>query len=161
MRHNIYVVAAAVGLLATACSGSPHSGTSTTTSGTPIKVLTTTVSQATTTTPAGPTRAAGTDLRSLIPTPSNTNRTDGPDPVHDNGIHLHFLVAGSPTDVMSAYKTALLGMEWTSSTPAHGPRSPSKRIAGATGSQPAPALSRSCREKSEHNWAKGRSWLFQ
>ncbi len=57
MRHNIYVVAAAaVGLLATACSGSPHSGTSTTTSGTPIKVLTTTVSQATTTTAAGPTR---------------------------------------------------------------------------------------------------------
>lgn len=112
MRHNTYVVAAAVELLATACRGAPHSGTSTTRSGTPTKVLTTTVSQATTTA-AGPTMAAGTDLRSLIPTPSKTNRTDGPDPVHDNGIHLHFLVRGSPTDVMSAYKTALLGMKWT------------------------------------------------
>ncbi|HEX5255349.1 MAG TPA: hypothetical protein VFW69_16015 [Mycobacterium sp.] len=114
MRHNIYAVAAAtVGLLATACSGSPQSGTSTTTSGTPTKVVTTTVSQATTTSAAGPTSVAGTDLRSLIPTPPNTNRTDGPDPVHDNGIHLHFFVNGSPTDVMSAYKTALLGMKWT------------------------------------------------
>lgn len=107
MRHNIYAVAAAVGLLATACGGSPRSGTSTTTSGTSTKVVTTTVSQATTTT------AAGADLRSLIPTPPNTNRTDGPDPVHDNGIHLHFYVNGSPADVMSAYKTALLGMKWT------------------------------------------------
>jgi len=42
-----------------------------------------------------------------------TTRTDGPDSIHDNGIHLHFLVNGSPTDVMSAYKTALEGMSWS------------------------------------------------
>jgi hypothetical protein len=52
-------------------------------------------------------------LKSLIPTPVNTTRTDGPDLIHDNGIHLHFLVNGSPTDVMSAYKTALQGMSWS------------------------------------------------
>jgi hypothetical protein len=43
----------------------------------------------------------------------NTTRTDGPDSIHDNGIHLHFLVNGSPTDVMSADKTALEGISWS------------------------------------------------
>jgi hypothetical protein len=46
-------------------------------------------------------------------TPANTARTDGPDSIHDNGIHLHFLVNGSPTDVMSAYKTAIQGKSWS------------------------------------------------
>lgn len=110
MRHQTYVsaaVATAVGLAAAACGGSPGSGTSTTTSGTPTKTFTTTVSQATTTT------NAGTDLRSLVPTPANTARTDGPDTIHDNGIHLHFFVNGSPNDVMAAYKAALVGMTWS------------------------------------------------
>ena len=96
----------AIGLVA-ACSSSPHSSTATTTSTTASRTITTTVSQATTTTSAGP------DLRSLMPTPANTTRTDGPDSIHDNGIHLHFLVNGSPLDVMSAYKTALQGKSWS------------------------------------------------
>jgi hypothetical protein len=107
MRHNIYVAAAVVGLLASACSSSPNSGTSTTTSGTPTKTVTTSVSEATTTS------NAPTDLRSLIPTPANTNRTDGPDSIHDSGIRLHFFVNGAPTDVMNAYKTALVGTSWS------------------------------------------------
>jgi hypothetical protein len=49
------------------------------------QTITASVSQATTT--AG----ADTNLKSLIPTPANTARTDGPDSIHDNGIHLHFL----------------------------------------------------------------------
>jgi hypothetical protein len=110
MRHHIYVSAAAataIGLVAAACSSSPNSRTATATSTTGSKTITTTVSQATTTT------SAGTDLKSLIPTPPNTTRTDGPEAIHDNGIQLHFLVNGSPTDVMSAYKTALEGMSWS------------------------------------------------
>jgi hypothetical protein len=65
------------------------------------------VSQATTTS------GTGTDLKSLIPTPANTARTDGPDSIHNNGIHLHFLVNGSAMDVMGAYKTALQGKNWS------------------------------------------------
>jgi hypothetical protein len=45
--------------------------------------------------------------------PANAARTDGPDPIQDNGIHLHFLVNGSPMDVMGAYKTALQGKNWS------------------------------------------------
>lgn len=96
-----------VGLVAAACNSSPSSGTSTTTSGTPTKTFTTTVSQATTTS------KAAADLRSLVPTPANTARTDGPEAVHDNGIRLHFFVNGAPNDVMAAYKTALVGMTWS------------------------------------------------
>lgn len=107
MRHPTQVAAAAaavVGLLASACSGSPNSGTST--SATPTKTVTTSVSEATTTS------AVPTDLRSLIPTPANTSRTDGPDSIHDGGIRLHFRVNGAPTDVMNAYQSALEGASW-------------------------------------------------
>jgi hypothetical protein len=58
-------------------------------------------------------RSRGHGPESLIPTPVNATRTDGPDSIHDNGIHLHFLVNGSPTDVMSAYKTAIQGKSWS------------------------------------------------
>jgi hypothetical protein len=108
MRHQTYVAAAAtmaIGLVAAGCGGSPNSSTATST--TASQTITASVSQATTT------AAAGTDLKSLIPTPVNATRTDGPDSIHDNGIHLHFLVNGSPTDVMSAYKTAIQGKSWS------------------------------------------------
>lgn len=49
----------------------------------------------------------------MIPIPANSARTDGPDPIQDNGIHLHFLVNGAPMDVLGAYKTALLGKNWS------------------------------------------------
>jgi hypothetical protein len=125
MARGTYMVAGAVtvvGLVAAACSSSPSpnnassspstsavSSTSPTssTSGSGTSSATTSSSAATTPT------SASADLPSLIPTPANTQRTDGPDGIHDNGTHLHFLVNGSPTDAMAAYKTALEGKGWT------------------------------------------------
>jgi hypothetical protein len=116
MKRNAYALAAAamaIGLVASACSSSPNSSTTTTgatTSTTSNTVeATTTTSQGTATTTAG----GSTHLQSLIPAPANSQRTDGPDTIHDNGIHTHFLVNGSPTPVMDAYKTALEGTGWS------------------------------------------------
>jgi hypothetical protein len=67
MSRNLYalvVAATAIGLAASACSSSPNSATNATPS------------------------ATATQLQSLIPTPANTQRTDGPDSIPDNGIHL-------------------------------------------------------------------------
>lgn len=107
MKHGSYVVMAAIGLAAAGCGSSPNSGTTTSTSTTISKTVTASVSQATTTT------SANTDLRPLIPVPPNTARTDGPDPIGENGIRLHFLVNGAPMDVMGAYKTALQQKNWS------------------------------------------------
>jgi hypothetical protein len=57
--------------------------------------------------------ADSAQLQSLIPTPANTQRTDGPDSVADNGIRMHFLVNGSATAALDAYKAALEGKGWT------------------------------------------------
>lgn len=87
MNRNTYVVAAAamaIGLVASACGHSSNSATATTS---PV---------------------SATQLQSLIPTPANTQRTDGPTSIPDSGIHMHFLVNGGGTDVLGAYKTALL-----------------------------------------------------
>ena len=92
MNRNAYALAAAamaVGLVGSACSNAPTSATKTS---------------------SAPATAA--QLQSLIPTPAGTQRTDGPDSIPDNGIHLHFLVNGSSTDVLDAYKTALEGKGW-------------------------------------------------
>lgn len=106
MGRQTYVVAAlAVGVLAAGC-GSPNSTTASGSGVTSVKTVTATMSQ------ASPTSVAGTDLRALVPTPANTQRTDGPDSTPDNGIHLHFLVKGSPGEVMAGYKTALEGASW-------------------------------------------------
>ena len=51
-------------------------------------------------------------LQSLMPTPANTQLTDGPASIPDDGIHMHFLVNGSATDVLAAYKTALEHQGW-------------------------------------------------
>jgi hypothetical protein len=51
-----------------------------------------------------------------VPTPANSQATKGPDRIADNGIHLHFQVNGSPSDVMSAYKAALQGKGWAVTT---------------------------------------------
>jgi hypothetical protein len=91
MSRNTYALVAAaiaIGLVASACSSSPGSTTKTTSP------------------------ATATQLQSLIPTPANAQRTDGPDAIPDNGIHLHFVVNGSSTDVLDAYKTALQGKGW-------------------------------------------------
>lgn len=103
----------AIGLVASACSSSPNSSTTTTgaaTSATSKTIeATTTSSQPTATT----TSSGSAPLQSLIPTPANSQRTDGPDPIKDNGIHTHFLVTGASTQVMDAYKTALEGEGWS------------------------------------------------
>jgi hypothetical protein len=105
-RHSYSFVAAAtaIGLLAAACGNSSHSGTTTT--------APTATGTATTTSPAA-TTSGGTDLQSLIPSPANTQRTDGPNSVQENGIHTHFLVNGSPNQAMDSYKTALEGKGWS------------------------------------------------
>ena len=91
MSRNIYALAAAamaIGLVGSACGSSPNSAT-------------------TTTSPA-----SATQLQSLIPTPANTQRADGPTSIPDSGIHMHFLVNGGGTDVLNTYKTALEGKGW-------------------------------------------------
>jgi hypothetical protein len=91
ISHNAYTLvtaAMAIGLVASACSSSPDS--------------------VTTTTP----HATATATQALIPTPANTQRTDGSASIPDSGIHMHFLVNGSPPDVLDAYKTALEGKGW-------------------------------------------------
>ena len=105
MRPTVCVAAAAAGLAA-ACGGSPYVGISTSTGGNHTNTVTTLVSQATN-------AAAVAYLRSLIPTPARTSRTDGPDPIHDGGVRSHFFVDGSPAEVLGGYKTALLRMNWT------------------------------------------------
>ena len=65
-----------------------------------------------TATTQGPATSGSADLSSLIPTPAGSQRTDGPDAVHDGGTHKHFLVSGAPADVMNAYKGALEGGGW-------------------------------------------------
>jgi hypothetical protein len=55
---------------------------------------------------------AASQLQGLMPTPANTQLTDGPASIPDNGIHLHFMVNGSATDVLGAYKTALEHKGW-------------------------------------------------
>lgn len=102
MRPTVCV--AAVAVVTAACGGSPYVGLSTTTRAPHPTTVTSLVS---------PASAADAYLRGLVPTPATTNRTDGPDSIHDGGIHLHFWVNGSPADVLSAYKTALLDGHWT------------------------------------------------
>jgi len=91
--YTLVAAATAIGLVASACGHSSHSA-------------------GTTTSTAGSTATAA-QLQSLIPTPANTQRTDGPTSIPDNGIHLHFLVNGGGNDVLGAYKTALEGKGWT------------------------------------------------
>ncbi len=93
-------LAVAVGLTGTAC-GNSDSGTKATTS-------------AGTTTSGAPVDSA--QLPSLVPTPANSQVTKGPDSIADNGIHLHFQVDGAPSDVLSAYKTALESKGWAVTT---------------------------------------------
>jgi hypothetical protein len=94
MSRNTYALVAAamaIGLVASGCSSSTNPATKSTSS---------------------TSSTSATQLQSLIPIPANTQRTDGPDSIPDSGIHLHFLVNGSSTDVMDAYKTVLQAKGW-------------------------------------------------
>lgn len=104
MSRNTYALAAvavAIGLVAPACSSSHNSATTTTSA------------------------ASAAQLQSLIPTPANTQRTDGPTSIPNSGIHIHFLVNGGGSDVLGAYKTALEGKGWTVTVVASGGWGPS------------------------------------
>ncbi len=104
-RYGVVPAVLAVGLVTAACGGSGESNSTT---------VTETVSATTTATSAtaAPTSASA-DLPSLIPTPADSQRTDGPDGIQESGVHKHFLVNGAPTEVMDAYKTALEGAGWS------------------------------------------------
>jgi len=115
MRRDSYVMAAAamtIGLVAAACSNSSDSGKTATVTVTTGATSTTSAAAATTSTSAA-TTTGSTDLQSLLPTPASTQRTDGPEPLQENGIHEHYLVNGSPADVMGSYKAALEGKGWS------------------------------------------------
>jgi hypothetical protein len=112
MTRTTYVWAAAAiatGLVAAGCSSTSDSKavTTETTANSAESTASSTSAQA-----IAPSTAS-TDLKPLIPTPANSQRTDGPDPIQESGIHQHFVVNGSPVDVMNLYKTALEGGGWT------------------------------------------------
>src|ERR1700739_3974343 len=93
--YALVAAAMAIGLVASGCGNSHNSATKTT-----------------------PSTAA--QLQLLIPTPANTQRTDGPTSIPDSGIHMHFLVNGPATGVLDAYKTALEGKGWAVTVVASG-----------------------------------------
>jgi len=103
----------AVGLVTAACGGSGGSGSTTVTETVSASSTSTTAAATTATSATAAPTTASADLQSLIPTPANSQRTDGPDGIQESGVHKHFLVSGSPTEVMDAYKTELEGAGWT------------------------------------------------
>lgn len=115
MKSNGYVLATAavtVGLVASACGGAATSTSTEAASSEPAAATAASSPATTATAAATPT----TQLQSLIPAPVDTQNTKGPDPIADNGIHLHFAVNGAPADVVGAYKAALQGKGWTVTT---------------------------------------------
>lgn len=120
MSRNRYVVGAAVVALALTSAACGHSSDTATTK-TETKTVTETSAassaSSTTSTSAATTSASAAngpvDVQSLIPTPANAQRTDGPDQIGENGVHQHFGVAGAPTAVMDDYKSALEAKGWT------------------------------------------------
>ena len=119
MRRNTYglaTVAMAIGLISTGCGSSSDSSTATeteTVTASPAETATTDTAAGTE--PSTPTTAAGaaTDLQSLIPLPADTQQTDGPDSVQEDGAHMHFQVNGAPSATMDSYKTKLEGTGWS------------------------------------------------
>ena len=112
MERNMCVVAAVattIGLVA-ACGNSSNTSNTTTSTGTSSAA---TSSVATSSAATGTPSSGGAGLQPLLPTPADTQRTDASEPIHDDGIHTHFLVNGSPADVMGAYKSALEGKGWS------------------------------------------------
>ncbi|OLP02147.1 hypothetical protein BVU76_12205 [Mycolicibacterium porcinum] len=97
------IAALTIGLAATACGPVTEKAEATTTT-------------ATAATTAATTAGGGEALASLLPTPADVQQTKGPDDIADGGIHLHYQVNGSPSDVMAAYKDALQGKGWALTT---------------------------------------------
>jgi hypothetical protein len=112
MRSNTHALIAAVmaiGLVASACATKTEAAPSATSN---APAAATTTSQAAAPAPGG----ESAQLQSLIPTPANTQQTNDPDSIPDNGVHMHFQVNGVPNDAMAAYKTALEGKGWSVTT---------------------------------------------
>ncbi len=109
-RYVFPAAAIAIGLVASACGGSSDTGA------TKTETVTASATAGATTTVSGTqetTSPGSTDLQSLIPTPADTQRTDGPDSIDENGIHEHFEVNESPQQVMDSYKAALESKGWS------------------------------------------------
>lgn len=102
---NVLVAALVVGLVTAGCSRTAESPPAATSA--PAEASVSSAAQ----TPSG-----GGDLLGLVPTPANTTSMKGPDPIADNGIHRYFKIDGKPTEVMSAFKTALEDKGWKVST---------------------------------------------
>jgi hypothetical protein len=115
-KYSLVAAAFAIGLVASACGSSSNSSTNSSAQAT---------SPATATSTQATSAVTATQLQSLIPTPANTQRTDGPTSIPDNGIHLHFLVNGPATDVLDAYKTSLEAKGWAVTVVASGGWGPS------------------------------------
>ena len=88
----------AISLVAAGCSQSSDSGAKSVTSS------------------AAAPAAAAAPLRSLVPDPTGTTHTSGPDTIAANGIHLYYTVNGVPADVMKTYRAALEAKGWTVTT---------------------------------------------
>lgn len=99
-----------IGLVTAACGGSGESNSTTVTE--TVSASATLTSVPTTSVARSPTTPS-VDLQSLIPTSANSQRTDGPESIQESGTHKHFLVNGSPNEVMDVYRTALEGAGWT------------------------------------------------
>ncbi|MGE0218104.1 hypothetical protein [Mycolicibacterium sp.] len=109
-------MALAAGLLAVACGSSSDPG-DTSAQPSPSGTTTETTTSAPSTTSAPTTSEAiaagpGADLAALIPTPANSERVDGPEAIHEDGVRKHFLVTGAPLETMDAYKVQLEGDGW-------------------------------------------------
>ena len=119
MRRNTVSLAAAsatIGLIASGCGGSPTAESKTTeATTTATSASSSPVAAATSTSPAAPALDSA-QLQALVPAPAGTTQTNGPDTIPNNGIHMKFVVNGSPTDVVGAYKSALAGKGWTVTT---------------------------------------------
>jgi len=102
MRRGVCAAAAvalAIGLTGTACSNSDSKSEA---------------GSASTSVSAAP--VAADKLPGLVPAPANSQETKGPDKIANDGIHLAFKVDGSPSDVMTAYKSALKDKGWEVTT---------------------------------------------
>jgi len=122
-RTSYLLGAAAIAIVLTGCGHSSDTATTKTetktvteTSSASSATSSTTSSAATSSTTATSGANASANVQSLIPTPENAQRTDGPDSISENGVHQHFGVSGAPNAVMDAYKAALEAKGWTVST---------------------------------------------
>lgn len=119
MRRNTVSLAAAtvvIGLVASGCGSTPTAESETTEATTSTTSASSSPAAAATSTSSAAPAADSAQLQALVPAPAGTTQTDGPDTIPNNGIHLKFVVNGSPADVVGAYKSALADKGWAMTT---------------------------------------------